>query len=66
MASKSKTPSIGKAVADLWRTVTSDLFSEYRPERHYMRGPGPKWRAKHARNTVTAEPDLGGMANASA
>jgi hypothetical protein len=64
MASKSKTQSIGKVVADLWRTVTSDLFNEYRPERHYMRGPGPKWRAKHARNT--AEPDLGGMANASA
>jgi hypothetical protein len=21
----------------------------YRPEAHYMRGPGPKWRAKHAR-----------------
>jgi hypothetical protein len=20
----------------------------YRPEKHYMRGPGPKWRAKHA------------------
>jgi len=19
----------------------------YRPERHYMRGPGPKWRAKY-------------------
>jgi len=19
----------------------------YQPERHYMRGPGPKWRAKH-------------------
>jgi hypothetical protein len=19
----------------------------YRPERHYMRGPGPKWYAKH-------------------
>jgi hypothetical protein len=19
----------------------------YRPERHYMRGPGPKWFAKH-------------------
>ena len=66
MASKTKTPSIGKAVADLWRTLTSDLFNEYRPERHYMRGPGPKWRAKHARNTMTVEPDLGGMANASA
>jgi hypothetical protein len=22
----------------------------YRPERHYMRGPGPKWRAKHGRS----------------
>jgi hypothetical protein len=20
---------------------------KYRPERHYMRGPGPKWREKH-------------------
>jgi hypothetical protein len=24
------------------------LFDPYRPELHYMRGPGPKWRAKHA------------------
>ena len=23
------------------------LFADYRPERHYMRGPGPKWLAKH-------------------
>lgn len=22
-------------------------FEHYRPERHYMRGPGPKWHAKH-------------------
>ena len=21
----------------------------YRPEKYYMRGPGPQWRAKHAR-----------------
>ena len=21
---------------------------KYHPEDHYMRGPGPKWRAKHA------------------
>jgi hypothetical protein len=20
---------------------------KYRPEQHYMRGPGPKWREKH-------------------
>jgi hypothetical protein len=23
------------------------LFEVYRPELHYMRGPGPKWHAKH-------------------
>ena len=22
-------------------------IANYRPELHYMRGPGPKWRAKH-------------------
>jgi hypothetical protein len=66
MASKNKTSSIGKAVADLWQTVTTDLFGTYHPERHYMRGPGPKWRAKHGKMTLTAEPDLGGMVKASA
>ena len=25
------------------------LFPSYRPERHYMRGPGPKWRERHGR-----------------
>jgi hypothetical protein len=23
------------------------LFDSYRPERYYMRGPGPRWHAKH-------------------
>jgi hypothetical protein len=27
------------------RLVT--VFASYRPELHYMRGPGPKWREKH-------------------
>ena len=66
MAKKNKTSSIGKAVADLWRSVSSELLTDYRPERHYMRGPGPKWRAKHAHRGVSAEPDFGGMAKASA
>ena len=66
MAAKNKTPSIGKAAAEVWLALTSQLFNSYHPERHYMRGPGPKWRAKHARNVVSVEPDLGGMANASA
>jgi len=33
--------------SDLWRELLRGLFDPYRPERHYMRGPGPKWRAKH-------------------
>jgi hypothetical protein len=27
--------------------VVRELTDEYRPERHYMRGPGPKWRERH-------------------
>ena len=29
-----------------WRRLTTLLFDPYRPELHYMCGPGPKWRAK--------------------
>ncbi len=65
MAARSTSPSIGKAVAELWLSVTSQLFDSYHPERHYMRGPGPKWRAKHAQ-PMTSEPDLGGMAKLAA
>jgi len=36
------------ATARRWRRLTTSLFDLYRPELHYMRGPGPKWRAKHA------------------
>ena len=36
----------------LWRSLEEELRSWemgsiYRPELHYMRGPGPKWREKH-------------------
>lgn len=30
-----------------WRRLTGSLSDPYRPELHYMRGPGPKWREKH-------------------
>jgi hypothetical protein len=33
--------------AKLWRDLFRDLLSSYRPELHYMRGPGPKWRERH-------------------
>lgn len=35
------------ALLAFWQKMTRDLGTPYRPERHYMRGPGPKWRAKH-------------------
>jgi len=35
------------AVRSFWRSLKQDLFDSYRPELHYMRGPGPKWNAKH-------------------
>jgi len=37
----------GAEVAQIWRTFKKDLSGPYRPELHYMRGPGPKWREKH-------------------
>jgi hypothetical protein len=36
------------AVARAWRTTMGTPADRYRPEAHYMRGPGPQWRAKHA------------------
>jgi hypothetical protein len=30
-----------------WREFADAVFNPYRPELHYMRGPGPAWRAKH-------------------
>jgi hypothetical protein len=37
-------PARGSAV---WDALSKALFDPYRPERHYMRGPGPKWHMKH-------------------
>ncbi len=30
-----------------WQHFFARAFNPYRPERHYMRGPGPAWRAKY-------------------
>ena len=47
-------PSLGSLRARL-RTIALNLRTafwggsvrQYRPEAHYMRGPGPKWRERH-------------------
>ncbi|MFZ2018110.1 MAG: hypothetical protein WAU90_05480 [Methyloceanibacter sp.] len=35
-----------------WQALTKALFDDYRPELHYMRGPGPKWHEKHDRAEI--------------
>ena len=46
--------------ADLVRTLKS-LFHPYRPELHYMRGPGPAWRAKYAPAHTAEMPSAAGL-----
>jgi hypothetical protein len=36
-----------RRVLSLLHEVSAGVFDSYRPELHYMRGPGPKWREKH-------------------
>ncbi len=61
-----KLPPFGTTVAALWMSLVRDVFDPYRPELHYMRGPGPKWRAKHAFAAAPAHTPLPGLAEASA
>jgi hypothetical protein len=35
-------------IREFWHQFIVAAFHPYRPEQHYMRGPGPAWRAKHA------------------
>jgi hypothetical protein len=37
-----------RAAAKLRGLIPSALTDSYRPELHYMRGPGPKWRERRA------------------
>jgi hypothetical protein len=34
-------------LAHTLRHFIAMMTDDYRPERHYMRGPGPAWRRKH-------------------
>jgi hypothetical protein len=53
-----KAPSLRRTAVSICRSLAKDLFDPYRPELHYMRGPGPKWRAKHAQ--APTEPGMAG------
>ena len=52
---------LASAPAGAWTSLVNSLrmlitidARTYRPEKYYMRGPGPKWREKHARGHVSA------------
>jgi hypothetical protein len=40
---------LGPAIAEFCRAGVRQMVNPYRPELHYMRGPGPKWREQHVR-----------------
>jgi hypothetical protein len=42
------------SLVNFLRTQIAVDVRTYRPEKYYMRGPGPKWREKHARGHVSA------------
>jgi hypothetical protein len=50
--SRRKAPGVLADVVEFAQDLARSLFDPYRPELHYMRGPGPKWHAKHDRAPV--------------
>lgn len=44
-----------RILARRWQRHAAHLSDPYRPERHYMRGPGPKWFEKHGPFTGTLQ-----------
>jgi hypothetical protein len=46
------TPGLWTELSDMVARLRRDLLGGYRPERHYMRGPGPACRAKHGAESL--------------
>ncbi|RAI44649.1 hypothetical protein [Rhodoplanes roseus] len=55
--SSAPTLPLGRTLLAACRSMLIDLFRPYHPERHYMRGPGPKWRQKNMVNHLVLRPD---------
>jgi hypothetical protein len=45
-----------RAETKLWLRLCRRCFDPYRPELHYMRGPGPRWREKHQHALASEQP----------
>ncbi len=46
-------PGFAARAIERLKALAVEMSDPYRPELHYMRGPGPKWREKHGQ---TAQP----------
>jgi hypothetical protein len=44
---RDRQPGLVGEIREFWHQFIVAAFHPYRPEQHYMRGPGPAWRAKH-------------------
>jgi hypothetical protein len=44
---QARQPGLIGEIREFWHQFIVAAFHPYRPELHYMRGPGPAWRAKH-------------------
>ena len=54
VAARRKTLDLTSDLTDLVHNLVKGLCEPYRPELHYMRGRGPKWREKHTRSVRLA------------
>lgn len=54
--SRRKASGVLADVVEFVQDLARSLFDPYRPELHYMRGPGPKWHAKHDRTAGGYQP----------
>jgi hypothetical protein len=50
-----------RLIPDFAALMLITQFTPYWPELHYMRGPGPKWHAKHDPRAASPDGDLGGV-----
>ena len=69
LASGNFATTVALRIAAKTRQLTHTVFDSYRPELHYMRGPGPKWRQKHGQPEIaenSRQLDLLNLRNAGA
>jgi len=47
IARRARRMSVRSSIVRAWTAFVAKVFVSYRPDRYYMRGPGPKWHLKY-------------------